>query len=800
MSGILTAQELEPAYIEAKVLQGEKYEYEFYSGLPASVALTENIAGGNKSMEQVSVNISYKFIYDTDPNFVGESRFLLERYANEGLVKQYTEVIVKVVPSMIEARRDVVFLSRENSSIAIDALSNDTPGFGALSIESIDLVSEGTVQIVNDELLFTKPDGFEGETSFNYTIVDEQGHRSSSTATINVQGQGDLAGSSLSYITSASSSVDIYLDDPSYDVEANQILTLGILENLGGYLFTYTPLLTSNGFESFLLINDAGETVEVEVEILEDGTSSQAVRDDDYFTSQGTLISFDPRENDFNQEGIILDYSDELDFDGSIFSYQPESGYSGVKTFTYTVLDGATEKTANIDISVGNYLPQQSAYSFQTYANTDFPIDYKAPISDYNWSIVIPPSNGYLATGVSSHVYACGVASGNGEMVIYDPKEDFVGKDQFTIEYCVDNGACKEITITMEVVPTDEACPCQGNDCVWAGDADNDGKVSVKDVLAIGYNYGETGDTRFDASGDWGGNHAIDWAFLQDENRINNKFADGNGDGVINSADAATLNENISLYHNINAQEVLAQKEVPLVAVLKNEGDLLAGDVAVFDIYVGSVDIPVEDLRGIVFSLGFPPNIVDASTIKFNLDDSWIGSGSTILSATHISESTLEVGVARTANTGVFGSGKIGEVGLVIRVDTDGWRPGEEEIPFDINFSSAQVKNNNNKNYKIPGQSLNLTLKLDNSEVDLFPEVMIYPNPSQGVLTFHANNNDELVDVQIYNIMGALVMERVDIAERSINVSHNLPEGMYSAAIKTQKGVVVEKIQVLRAR
>ena len=178
LGGLLNAQELEPAYIEAKVLQGEIYEYEFVSFLPASVALAENIGDGDEDMEEVSLNIQYKFIYETDPNFVGESRFLLERYSNQGRLKQYTELIVKVVPSLIEAHRDVVFLERDKADITIDALSNDVSGFGSATIESIDLVSDGTVDIVDNHLVFSKAEGFEGETSFNYRIVDEQGNLS----------------------------------------------------------------------------------------------------------------------------------------------------------------------------------------------------------------------------------------------------------------------------------------------------------------------------------------------------------------------------------------------------------------------------------------------------------------------------------------------------------------------------------------------------------------------------------------------------------------------------------------------
>ena len=482
--GQITAQEVEPALVEAKVLQGETYTYSFHT-TEASINRVEN-AVGSHMLDETSLNFEYTLTYEPDMDFSGETRFVLERRDLQQPINIYTEVVVNVVPSMLEATRDVTVMSLNDSNVVIDALANDVLGHGNSSLVAIDLVSDGTVNIVDNKLVFTKAFGFEGQTSFNYTIEDESGYQSSSVVTVVVGDEEEQAGSSLTYLTTAVSPVDIYLIDPSYAISEESTTELGSLDNSQDHVLRYIPKMAAEGQESFTLVNDNGDEISVIIDVIDDGLSSLSVRDDIYFTSIGHPISFDPRENDLNQNGILLDYSDELTESGGTLTFTPIQGYSGVSSFTYTVLEGSKEITGEIDIHVSDYMPQRDEYSFQTTEGEAFLLEYLAPITNFSWSVVTPPSNGTLEFNRGSHVYACGVASGN-RMTLYDPSTGFTGDDFFVIRYCIDDGGpCKDVSVNMTVLPSDGLCGCRGNDCVWAGDTDNDGKVSVKDILAIG--------------------------------------------------------------------------------------------------------------------------------------------------------------------------------------------------------------------------------------------------------------------------------------------------------------------------
>ncbi len=796
--GEVEAQDLNPTIIEAKILQGESFAFDFISNKPISIVSQENVAEGSASTEEVTVNLDYRFVYDSDPDFVGESHFVIERSSIIGSNKVYTEVKIKVVPSLLEAMKDVAFIPFGTTDVTIDVLANDISGNGLSTVSSLELISNGSASIQDNKITFSKASGFEGMTSFNYTIEDASGYKSSGVVVINAQGATPLAGSRLDYLTSNYASVDIIIDDQSYNLDGSSILNMGSLNRSGNYVFTYTPLLTSVGQETFFLQNDQGGQIEVGINIIDDGTSTSLVRDDVFYTPIGAILTFDPRENDFSQDGVLLDYSDELSFDGSVFTYTPEPGFSGVKEFYYTILDGLKEVAGQIEIYIGDYLPQLDSYAFETYENTPFVIEYGSPLEDYQWNLISSPRNGEMSMNVGSYASpACSIISGK-SMVIYIPDNGFIGNDVFKIEYCVGNGACKQVDVSVDVIAATESCHCFGDDCVWAGDADNDGKVSVKDILSIGYNYGETGSSRTAISNEWGANHAVDWPFEQDEGSVNNKFADGNGDGVINASDASVLNANINAYHNINAEEVIALKDLPISYVYRNGSPQIG--LNIIDIYVGSSAIPAEDLRGVVFSLQFPTDAVDPESIKFTPSDEWIGTGSPILSAVDVNNGLLSVGLARTANEGIYGSGRIGETRLIIRVDTDGTRPGEDKYPIDISFKSARMSNNKGKSFKIEGQSQLIEIELDQLKDSAEPSVIIFPNPSSDRLSFHANNRDELIDIQIYNMMGGLLSEHLNINDVALDIQHTLPQGIYTAAIKTKKGYTVKKIQVINIR
>lgn len=795
------SQEVEPAVVYGKVLQGETYEYTFEVSGQAYIVedRTKNI-GGTLELDEVSLNFVFKLVYDTEDDFVGESRILLRRAAILGGNDIFTEVVVQVVPSMLEAKRDIIVLPPDQDEVSIDVLWNDVAGSGNSTLVGIDLVSDGSASIIGDKIQFTKAIGFEGETSFNYTIQDESGYMSSSIVTVIVGDPVEQANTSLNYLTSAVSPVDIFLIDPTYELAEGSDVFLGDLDASEAHVIRYVPNQASKGQETFTLVNDHGDEIQVTIDIVDDGLSSLAVRDDKYFTTVSTPITFDPRDNDYDQNGVLIDYSDELTINGDgALTFTPPTGYSGVREFSYTILQGAKEISGVIEIYVSNYMPQRDEYDFQTTEGEAFLIEYLAPISNYSWNMVSPPSNGMLEFNRGSHVYACGVASGK-RMTIYTPITGFVGNDRFVLEYCIDDGPCKEVAVNMSVLPSDGDCGCRGSDCVWPGDANNDGKVSVSDILSIGYNYGEIGTARTSSDDAWSSNHAEDWPFDQEgSEELNNKYADSNGDGIVDSEDADALYIHLDSYNNITADEVNPLKDIPLIFVETSTGPYEAGDVATLDVYLGTEEQPAIDVRGIVFATQFPSDVIDPNSIKFTLDESWIGAGSTILSATSSSNGLLEVGISRTSGQGVFGADKIGTTSLTVQELIDPWIPGEEDAI--ITFTGASIKNTEGKSFDINGEKLVLDLVGSGDLLEeSTPSIIIYPNPTEGQLTFHANRRDVLHNIELFDMTGKMVSQHLDINNQSFQLNQPLGQGIYTARITSEKGVTVEKVQVVDGR
>ena len=80
---------------------------------------------------------------------------------------------------------------------------------------------------------------------------------------------------------------------------------------------------------------------------------------------------------------------------------------------------------------------------------------------------------------------------------------------------------------------------CQ-SDCVWPSDTDNNGRVEYLDAIPIFKGMNLTGDTRKDPF-IWRGQSLADWQ-TKIPNGLNAKYADANGDGIINNSDLEMLN------------------------------------------------------------------------------------------------------------------------------------------------------------------------------------------------------------------------------------------------------------------
>lgn len=83
------------------------------------------------------------------------------------------------------------------------------------------------------------------------------------------------------------------------------------------------------------------------------------------------------------------------------------------------------------------------------------------------------------------------------------------------------------------------------------------------------------------------------------------------------------------------------------------------------------------------------------------------------------------------------------------------------------------------------------TVDSSSSINDIFNTLEMYPNPAQDVLNITGFPN---ADVQVFNVIGALVMERRQVSDRvSLDVAA-LPKGNYIVKIVSDKGVATKKV------
>ena len=86
------------------------------------------------------------------------------------------------------------------------------------------------------------------------------------------------------------------------------------------------------------------------------------------------------------------------------------------------------------------------------------------------------------------------------------------------------------------------------DNCVWPGDCNYDNIVNYLDLLAWSAAYGETGAVRTNASYNWEAQPCEDWNGSQNDN-VNYKHADTDGNGIVDLNDLNAIYENYSLTH-----------------------------------------------------------------------------------------------------------------------------------------------------------------------------------------------------------------------------------------------------------
>ena len=90
-----------------------------------------------------------------------------------------------------------------------------------------------------------------------------------------------------------------------------------------------------------------------------------------------------------------------------------------------------------------------------------------------------------------------------------------------------------------------------------------------------------------------------------------------------------------------------------------------------------------------------------------------------------------------------------------------------------------------------------ITLKVENCdmsspEFEFSSQFNLLPNPAKEVVSVSSKNNQKIQTVQIYNLMGQLVLETFSV-DAEINIS-NLAKGSYLLKLSTLSGSSITKL------
>lgn len=188
-------------------------------------------------------------------------------------------------------------------------------------------------------------------------------------------------------------------------------------------------------------------------DIVEAPVSKPIAFNDLYTTSQNTeLVISDILRNDDNTEGTSLEIDtsktkgDIINTNG-IITFTPENNFIGTDSFDYTICEtvqnNCSTATVFIEVEEGNSSIAVND-SYATIANKALIID------DLTANDVL--LNNATIVSVEKRANTEGEIVLNNGIVIYTPKLDFVGEDEFVYTICDDNNSCSSalVTITIE--------------------------------------------------------------------------------------------------------------------------------------------------------------------------------------------------------------------------------------------------------------------------------------------------------------------------------------------------------------
>lgn len=765
--------------------------------------------------------------YTPDPGFIGHDT--IEVYYHRSLgngnsIGAYKIYNITVVPSFLYAENDYASTSM-GQSVEINVLTNDYGNGTNLTITDIPNVNNGTAQKVNADtaVLFTPAPGFSGIAHLNYTICDSEGSCDMATVSICVIDNTPPAYDSI-FVTTEKNAAQVVLMAIDSNYEVALAPSHGQLDSLE--TLVYVPDQDYVGYDQVIFADSAANRIRVfEIRVLDVDGDNTFLFDDVAFTPIDEAIEeIHLLDNDNGgtylmnvsvigypntAEGGQLTYLPQVG--KGVYKYEPPAGFEGIDHFEYraTPPNSGAYEYATCYIVVSDQEPSKPVFNVITPKNTPLVLGDHLPFGNYEF---ININQGNLGT-VVFHPGQHTVTSSYGQvfsgynMLVYTPDQDVVGLDEFEFEYCpgASGSNCQLVKVDVEIQeianPQSDTL-CAGGDCVWAGDANKDGAVDIRDILPIGLCMGEVGESRQNGSVEWYGQYADNWNNLFSSIGFDAKHIDSDGNGIVSAADTSAIKEFYGKNHNLTPVATGAIEALPFYIEQPDFSNIEPGDTLYAPIHLGNDSIPALDAYGLTFEIEFDPTLFEAVNVFFN-ESSWVSYNSPVLSMTYKPvNGKVDAGITRTSGVAASGYGVIGVVEFIVIDDIIGNRLNSNTTT--VNLRSLGMMNGSGQTLNLNGNSITFHLILNedaqNSAGVSNHQLVVFPNPSSDVVNVHLNGVHNKMDrVVLYSIVGNVVYDSGTLNAKSVqlNVS-DLSQGMYLMKVWSNGTVLNSKVEVIK--
>jgi hypothetical protein len=343
------------------------------------------------------------------------------------------------------------------------------------------------------------------------------------------------------------------------------------------------------------------------------------------------------------------------------------------------------------------------------------------------------------------------------------------------------------------------------NDCVWPGDANEDLTANNFDIFNVGLGYGYTDANRFITSNIWDGYPSVNWADTV-ANGLNAKYADCDGDGIINDNDVVAIDLNYSKNH-LRLGGSKSPNALPLNINLPS-GPFQNLSHFNCDISLGTSAIPGDSIYGVAFTFNFDPLVVDTNTIQFTAFNNWLfaHNGDNLeVQKNFKSAGKVEIGLVRKDRVGKSGFGSFGGMSIDIITGNIAGRTNGYLKNYILKCSVDNIKiiDFRGKEIESVGGFDSTVIEYQANginELDWNNKISVLPNPAKNQFNIVATNDVFIKQIRIVNVLGENINQLQfgnSTSQKQISIPlENYTNGVYLIGIETNKGTTVKRLVV----